>query len=275
MHSAFRTQYEQLLASMPDQARLRLAPTPSGYLHQGNALNFFLNWQLAKASSGGNLFLRIDDLDDDRKRPEYIDDIFNTLHWLGIDWAIGPKTPDDFEDNWTQHLRIQQYVDALLQLREQGLLFACGKSRRDLAAFQGQYPVDFRQQGLSLDQPNVAWRIKTPEGFPMPDFVVRGRGGIPSYQIASLIDDLNFGITHIVRGQDLESSTKAQAYLAECLGLREQFRQITVLHHPLLMRADGEKLSKSAGAEAIRQHSSTAAPAEMVLKGFQDWLERL
>lgn len=228
-----------------------MAPTPSGFLHLGNALNFTLNWLVARLAPAGRLLLRIDDLDAERKRPEFVQDIFETLDWLGLDWDEGPQNPDDFEKNWSQNLRIELYDNLLRQLREQGLLFACAKSRRDLAPYGGAYPSEFRQQNLSLDVSGVSWRIATPPDFPLPDFVVRRKDGVPAYQLASLADDLYFGITHVVRGEDLRASTTAQQFLAECLG-RQDFLAIPFLHHPLVRDARGEKLSKSAGADSLQ-----------------------
>lgn len=230
--------------------RLRLAPTPSGFLHAGNALNFILNWTVARKNHG-SLLLRIDDLDADRKRPAYVQDIFDSLEWLGIDWDEGPRSTDDFEQNWSQHLRLPLYVARLEKLRATGLLFACRKSRSDLAPFKGSYPADFREQGLSLDDPDVAWRIATPPGFPMPDFIVRRRDGLPAYQVASIADDVHFGVTHAIRGADLEPSTEAQRWLASCIG-EDKFLRIKFLHHPVLFDEGGEKLSKSAGSSSLQ-----------------------
>jgi glutamyl/glutaminyl-tRNA synthetase len=245
----FGKQFADYLRTVAPGSHFRLAPTPSGYLHTGNALNFLLNWTAARAS-GASLLLRIDDLDADRKRPEYVQDIFSSLEWLGINWDEGPRSVADFEQQWSQHLRLSTYETLLGRLRQTGLLFACRKSRSDLAPFEGFYPPEFRNQSLTLDDPDVAWRIKTPEGFPMPDFVVRRRDGLPAYQIASLADDLHFNTTHIIRGIDLEPSTLAQRFLAECLE-EEPFMTIRFLHHPLLTDSAGSKLSKSAGAAAL------------------------
>jgi len=257
--------------------RLRFAPTPSGFLHIGNALNFTLNWLVARLN-GGKILLRIDDLDAERKRPEYVADIFESLEWLGLDWDEGPGVSDrvtfshpvtasvaDFEKNWSQHRRLSLYFNALEKLRDTGLLFACRKSRRALAPFGGDYPPEFREQNLSLDDPDVAWRIKTPPGFPLPDFVVRRRDGIPAYQVASLADDVHFGITHVIRGIDLEASTQAQFYLAECLG-ETNFLKINFLHHPLITDENGEKLSKSAGAASLKAMRESGAGVESVFQ---------
>ncbi len=256
---------------------MRLAPTPSGFLHIGNALNFTLNWLVARLQ-GGKILLRIDDLDADRKRSEYVADIFESLAWLGLDWDEGPGVSrsdtfsksvtsgiEDFEKNWSQHRRLSLYFNALEKLRAAGLLFACRKSRRDLAPFEGNYPPAFRNQNLSLDDPDVAWRIKTPPGFPLPDFVVRRRDGIPAYQVASFADDVHFGITHVIRGADLEASTQAQLYLAECL-VETNFLKINFLHHPLITDENGEKLSKSAGATSLKEMRESRAGAEHVFQ---------
>lgn len=256
------------------EGRLRLAPTPSGYLHPGNAGNFLLNWVVARSHTGARLLLRIDDLDAERKRPEFLQDIFETLEWLGLDWDEGPVGPDDFEENWSQHHRLPMYVAALNSLREKGLLFPCVKSRRDLSPYLGHYPIEFRHQSLDFDDLEVAWRIKTPrtwESAGMEDFIVRRRDGLPAYQLASLVDDRHFGITHIVRGEDLQTSTAAQQFLAQCLGWHD-FDAVSFLHHPLLLDTDGWKLSKSAGATALRTwRESGRSPAEL-FKTVVHWL---
>jgi glutamyl-tRNA synthetase len=252
----FAADFFEFARKAQEGCRLRFAPTPSGFLHIGNALNFTLNWLVARLHNG-SILLRIDDLDAERKRPEYMSDIFESLHWLGLDWDEGPGLVTgadpvlDFEANWSQNLRLSLYFEALDQLRAQNLLFPCQKSRRELAAFLGKYPPEFRDQNLSLDDTDVAWRIRCPQDSGLSDFVLRRRDGVPAYQIASLVDDLHFGITDVVRGADLEGSTQAQRFLAECLGAR-QFLNIHFLHHPLLLDGQGEKLSKSAGASSLK-----------------------
>ena len=244
---SFAGQFIQFCQGVSVASRLRLAPTPSGLLHLGNALNFTLNWLAAKAvetdlsSSAAALLLRIDDLDTDRKRPAYEQDLFETLDWLKLDWD-GPAI--------YQSDRLSSYFEVLDRLRASDLLFACQKSRKDLEPFGGGYPTEFREQNLSLDASDVAWRIKTPPGFALPDFVVRRRDGIPAYQVASFADDLNLGMTHIIRGADLVDSTAAQRYLATVLS-EDKFLKIKFLHHPLILGETGEKLSKSAGSAAL------------------------
>jgi glutamyl/glutaminyl-tRNA synthetase len=240
--------------------RTRIAPTPSGFLHSGNIYSFQLTAQLA-AKSGAEILLRIDDLDAARKRPEYVANIFETLHTLGIRWQLGPQTPDDFENNWSQHLRLPLYHATLNQLRQQaGLVYVCTCSRRELEAANGT--CNCKNKNLPFDTPDAAWRVAVEPGTVISfndlqrgkveidlaetagDFVVRRRDGIPAYQIASLADDMQFGITHIVRGEDLLPSTAVQLFLAEKLGLTS-FLQSKFLHHALITDDSGQKLSKS------------------------------
>ncbi|WP_375445676.1 glutamate--tRNA ligase family protein [uncultured Fibrella sp.] len=233
----------------------RIAPTPSGFLHLGNAVNFVLTW-LAARGRGAPLLLRIDDLDADRKRPEYVDDVFRTLDFLGLDYDLGPASPDDFEAHWSQRHRIGRYVDTLEGLRASGTLYACGLSRRALQARGVTYPAEGRAQQRSLDEPDVAWRFRA-EGDGSADFVVRRRDGLPAYQIASLTDDHEFGVTYLIRGRDLQESSDRQRQLASALGWSD-FLDAQVWHHPVLMGENGQKLSKSVGDGTVANTSIRA-----------------
>ncbi len=233
-------------------SRFRYAPTPSGFLHIGNGVNFVLTYLAAQQLSNSKILLRIDDLDDERKRPEYIEDIFQTLDWLHLEWHEGPTSPTDFEANWSQQHRLQNYENALQILRQTGELFACNQSRKILGQYGEHYPDALRQQSLSLDTPDAAWRIKTPENVLPKDFIVRRRDGIAAYQVASVVDDLTFGVTHLVRGADLRPVTKAQYFLAQTAHWTA-FERVKCWHHPLILDEKGLKLSKSAGATALAQ----------------------
>lgn len=237
--------------------KFRLAPTPSGFLHFGNGVNFALNALYAKAL-GARLLLRIDDMDAERKRPEYVQDVFDTLHWMGIEWQEGPADATDFEARWSNRCRMGLYEKMLEHVAAAGLVYACAKSRKDLEPFGGDYPRAFRTQGLPLNAPGCAWRVRTPDYLPLQDFVVRRRDGLPAYQIASLADDLFFGITHLVRGADLSASSAAQRWLAETLLPfstpdfdYRAFLKASIRHHPLLLDEAGRKLSKSAGSASL------------------------
>ena len=247
----------------------RIAPTPSGYLHIGNACNFLLTWLWTRAENA-QLFLRIDDLDRSRKRPEYVEDIFATLSWLGIDWDEGPSGPEDFEKKWSQHLRIDHYANALKSLREQALIFGCDCTRSQIMAASpnGQYSGRCYERGLDFEGAQVAWRIRTEASAKiawqdawqgrlemnlsarLQDFVVRRKDGLPAYQLASIVDDSLFGINAVVRGEDLISSTAAQIWLDRQLS-ETKLHKTRWVHHPLLMDEKGDKLSKSAGSTSI------------------------
>ncbi len=255
----------------PETERIsRLAPTPSGYLHAGNAVNFLVNELLAGAK--GRLLLRIDDLDRDRHRSAYVEDVFRTLDWLGIEPTDGPSGVEDFERNWSQLTRLPLYERALAELRYHPLVFACRCSRRELAG--ADHPHGCRLGVVDFDAAEVSWRVDTrrlsdPEvtfdylasGRPvrvnipetMPDFAIRQRNGMPSYQLACTVDDLHFGINVCARGQDLLPSTAAQWLLSDLLGFPSLFGRTWFFHHPLLESESGDKLSKSSGAGSVRE----------------------
>ncbi|MEL7147328.1 MAG: glutamate--tRNA ligase family protein [Bacteroidota bacterium] len=148
---------------MTSTLRTRLAPTPSGLLHPGNGLSFIITWAIAR-SQGGKIVLRIDDLDKERYRPNYVADIFRTLEWLGIDYDEGPTSVADFEQNWSQHQRLDHYHQALIQLKEADHLFPCQWSRKQIQALStdGRYPYHQRPQDLSFNDPQTAWRVVAP-----------------------------------------------------------------------------------------------------------------
>ena len=249
------------------QPRLRIAPTPSGLLHLGNGVNFVLTAAAAR-QLGGSLALRVDDLDARRTRPAYLADIGDTLRWLL------PVVADDLlAGAGYQSQRRERYEEVLGDLRSADLVYGCRCTRRELAAARaagspsGQdvndYPGTCRSRGLGLDASGTAWRTR--DG----DIVVRQRDGSPSYQLASLVDDVDAGITHLVRGADLADSTRMQAVLAQALApLRPAFgafAKTRCLHHGLVRDATGAKLSKSAGATSLRAMRARGVGAGAVL----------
>lgn len=248
--------------------KTRIAPTPSGYLHLGNVLSFALTAILAERF-GAKILLRIDDLDLQRVRPEYVQDIFDTLHFLELPWHEGPRDAASFTREYAQGHRMPLYQEALEQLKGGGHLFACDCSRSVILQqqHQGFYTGACLQKQLPLDAAEVSWRLRTDIGVSLsfnqltgsvtavlPEeqqyFVVRKKDGSPAYQLASVIDDTHFGIDLVVRGADLYPSTLAQLYLAQLLD-KEHFKQSAFHHHKLLSSTDGTKLSKSAGATSV------------------------
>ncbi len=252
--------------------RLRLAPTPSGFLHLGNGVNFLLAQRWAR-ELGASLLLRIDDLDAERVRPAYVADVFETLAWLGIEYSRGPRSPGEVKGEWSQFARMPLYESALAALGR-GSVYACTCSRREVRSARARlgtqrYPGTCRELGVPLATPRASWRLRSPDPA-TEDFIVRRRNGRPSYQLASLVDDVHFGITHVVRGEDLRESTAMQLVLAEALhevlperGF-DRFRENSFWHHPLLLGPNEAKLSKSAGADSLRAARERGVGAELV-----------
>lgn len=215
---------------------------------------------------GARLLLRIDDMDRDRARPEFIADIFACLGFLEIQIDEGPRDAVEFEELCSQRLRLPLYEAALKELAAQGHVYACRCSRSEAARGCAR---DCKHESIALDEPGCSWRLNTANAHAlamkspgkaeqsvyladdMRDFVVRRKDGYPAYQICSLVDDLHFGVDLVVRGDDLLASTIAQLYLAACLQ-RPAFSQITFYHHRLLLSPQGTKLSKSAGDTSLQ-----------------------
>jgi glutamyl/glutaminyl-tRNA synthetase len=243
-------------------SKTRLAPTPSGFLHLGNAFSFITTAMVAKEHHA-SIFLRIDDLDKERIRQEYVEDVFETLHFLGIEFQEGPKDITEYE-KFSQFTRLEHYHEALNKLVELDAVYACKCSRTEYV-----YPCSCKVSSIDLKKENVCWRLHTDgtkeivltnldgtsKMFSLPevqaDFIVRKKDGLPAYQLASLVDDCLFNINLIVRGNDLFDSTLAQLYLADVMG-KQDFLETKFLHHELMLNNDGTKLSKSAGDTSIQ-----------------------
>lgn len=250
-------------------AKTRIAPTPSGYLHLGNIYSFVVTLALAQ-TTGARLLLRIDDMDRERAAPRFIQDIFETLNFLGLPRNEGPTGVTDFETKWAQPHRLQLYNQALQTLLAGSHVFACTCSRTDILkqSADGSYPGTCRHKKLPLDLLGSALRMKTPASVDIQlqtlnglqqiqelpatvrDFVVRKKDGSPAYQLCSLVDDIHFGIDLVVRGMDLFPSTLAQWWLSTLLP-PNRFAETVFVHHPLLTDEGGNKLSKSAGHTSV------------------------
>lgn len=250
-------------------AKTRLAPTPSGYLHLGNIYSFAVTLALAQ-KTGARLLLRIDDMDRERAAPHFIQDIFDTLHFLGLPWNEGPTDSTDFETRWAQPHRLGLYNHALKTLLEAEQVFACTCSRTGILKYSadGSYPGTCRYKNLPLNLPGSALRIKTPASADVQlqtwsgvqqvqelpaavqNFVVRKKDGRPAYQLCSLVDDIHFGVDLVVRGLDLLPSTLAQWWLSTLLP-PNRFAETVFVHHPLVTDEQGAKLSKSAGHTSV------------------------
>lgn len=251
--------------------RGRFAPSPTGPLHLGSLVTALASWLDARAH-GGDWLVRIEDIDYPRCVKGADFDILQTLERLGLHADEAPE--------W-QSRRESLYGDALRRLDASGQLYPCGCSRKEIA----DSLIHVRERHQTLGYPGTcrnglhgklprAWRVRVPDGpaamicfddrwqgrqcqdleTELGDFVLRRADGLWAYQLAVVVDDAAQGITHIVRGSDLLDSTPRQIHLQHLLGLPTP----SYLHVPVVVNADGDKLSKQSGAQAI----DTAAPLE-------------
>jgi glutamyl-Q tRNA(Asp) synthetase len=265
----------------------RFAPAPSGFLHLGHVVNALYVWETAN-----RVLLRIEDHDRQRSRRAFEAAIFEDLDWLGF-------IPD--EPAVRQSDRGDIYLQALEPLRRQGLVYACACSRADIerasqeASIQAfrpadnepRYPGTCRDRGLA-DAPGLGLRVQlepTVERFvdlrlgareqrpseQCGDPLIRDREGNWTYQFAATVDDYAQGVTHVIRGVDLLESTGRQLQLARLLGRPEppQF-----LHHPLIMKSPGQKLSKSDSDTGVRHLRARGWPAVRVIAHAMEFKKR-
>lgn len=262
--------------------RTRYAPTPSGYLHIGNLSNFLFTQTLAQISCG-KILLRIDDYDQERTRKDYIDDVFNQFQSFDISWDEGPKDLADFELHFSHVHRKKIYTDALLKLINLGLVYECRCSRKmtttaRLHACKNNVASGLQKLdgALKLNVPDATLiefydcfdkAYKTVE---IVDFTLLRADGLISYQLASVVDDDFFKIDTIVRGKDLEESTAMQLHLAQLLELKS-FQQTAFYHLPLMLNNDGNKLSKSAGSNALKEMIKSTSKSQLIKKAQSPW----
>lgn len=268
--------------------RGRLAPSPTGLLHLGHARTFWIAAQRA-AATGGELLLRNDDLDRDRCRPEFVEAMREDLAWLGLRWR---------EPMISQSARLPAYRAALERLHAAGLVFPCTRSRRDVLDAAGApheggvddepvYPAAFRPPAGTPPPPlgpslGVNWRFRVPDGEEIVfndgrlgrqaavagrdfgDFLVWRRDDTPSYQLACAVDDAEFAVTEVVRGEDLIRSTFRQILLLRALGGREP----AYYHAPLLRDDRGTRLAKRHDALALRALRAAGRSPDELIAGF-------
>ncbi len=224
----------------------RFAPSPTGRLHLGNLRTALASWLQARCD-GATWLLRIDDLDTPRNRAGAIEAIEADLQWLGLHWD-GPVI--------RQSRRRGQYGSWLSWLRRSGALFPCRCSRRQLEGLP-IYPGTCRDgtRGWGWQQERLpSWRLRVPPQDPCGsgDVVLRRADGFVAYQLATVIDDISFGITDVVRGEDLRLAEAAQRSVFAALSwMPPRFHYV-----PLLCDERGEKLSKreaSAGLAPLQQ----------------------
>jgi len=259
----------------------RYAPAPTGRLHLGHVVNALWVWGLARAF-GGRVLLRIEDHDRTRCRPEFERGLLEDLEWLGFEPDPDPRSGAP----WVrQSDRDALYRGALARLATAGEVYVCDCSRREILARAGarpgeepRYPGTCAARALSEEAaPMRRIRLERREiafddGLVGPqrqvpaeqcgDLLARDRDGNWTYQFAVTVDDLEQGVDVVVRGEDLLDSTGRQIQLAERLGRPTPAR---FLHHPLVYRADGAKLSKATGDTAIDELRRAGWSAERAL----------
>ena len=252
----------------------RIAPTPSGYLHRGNAYNFLLVWLLARTHNG-TIVLRIDDLDKGRFRAHFLESIFYDLHWMGIDWDKGPTSIEDAQA-FSQHRRLALYQQYLETVRSHPELFGCTCTRKMIAqaSKDGQYPGTCRQMEAESGK---VWRLWTAGKWgrvnnqkePLSSSVVLcNRQGIPSYMFACVVDDWNHGVDVIVRGEDLYPASVTQSYLRQVMGIPKEPYHI---HHSLLFDEAGRKLSKSTSSTSLSALREEGMTKQLLYQEFANW----
>lgn len=243
--------------------RTRFAPTPSGFLHVGNAAHFVAVQRLAQYF-GAEVLLRIDDADDARTRPEYLEDIFDLLQWLELTWDLGPQSSADMAD-WSQGSRLSAYRQALDDLIGIGTAYACACPRSEWVDYRGpECPRGCRRRGLQPQVGETSWRLHLSD---MVDPVIWRRDDVPAYHLSSVVDDDIWSIDLIVRGSDLRQATDIQRRLSDLL-VRSTFSEATVIHHDLITTDSGAKWSKSAGHQA-QPLERTPANREQILRYAQ------
>ena len=249
--------------------RGRLAPSPTGYLHLGNAWSFFLCW-LAVRSAGGRLVLRMEDIDPDRSRPHYAEAIQQDLAWLGLDWDEGPDKGGPFAP-YTQSERLERYAEVIRELTSLGHTYPCYCTRKELKTMASAphaedvgpiYPgtclglsasqreerqAHGRKPSLRLHgsedtafQDLVHGEIHMKWGECGGDFPLRRSDGVVAYQLAVAVDDMDQGINLVVRGADILPCTPRQILLFRLLGAQVP----RYAHVPLIVDHRGERLAK-------------------------------
>jgi glutamyl-tRNA synthetase len=251
--------------------KLRFAPSPTGYLHVGNARAALVNWLLAR-QLGGQVLLRLDDTDMERSKSEYAEALEEDLRWLGLDW----------DEQFRQSDRMPLYAAAAERLKASGRLYPCFESEEELRYKREQQlrqkrPPIYDRGALKMTKEQYEralangklphwrfklnmWEVKWLDGVLGPrvvklpslsDPVLLRADGTPLYTFTSVVDDFESGVTHIVRGEDHVTNTGVQIDLWQALGGNPE--KLRFIHLPLLTDADGGPLSKRLGSLSLRQ----------------------
>jgi len=269
--------------------RGRFAPSPTGDLHLGGACTALCAW-LSARSRRGAFVLRVEDLDTPRVIPGSEERILEDLRWIGLDWDEGPDVGGD-HGPYRQAERTSLYQHAVDRLTAAGLVYPCDCSRAEIArAASAPHPGEEgpiypgtcrtlppdrtfkRPPSLRLRVPDTEVRvddavqgaIASQVARDTGDFVLRRGDGLFAYQLAVVVDDLAMGITEVVRGADLLSSTPRQILIARLLGAEPP----TFAHAPLVVSPDGSRLAKRARGVAVRHHREAGEDPRRLVAGL-------
>ena len=219
--------------------RVRFAPSPTGTLHIGGARTALYNWLLARRE-GGSLVLRIEDTDRERSTPENVEQILEAMRWLELDWDEGP---------YSQAERGQRHRERIEEL------VAAGHAYEDEGAVRLRVP----DEGETTVSDVIRGQVSFPHRA-IDDFVIARSDGSPLYNLAVAVDDLDMGVTTVVRGEDHLSNTPRQVMILKALGAEPP----VYAHLPLLHGPDGKKLSKRHGAASVQELRDGGYLAEAV-----------
>src|SRR5580704_4673177 len=271
--------------------RVRFAPSPSGDLHVGNIRTALFDWAFAR-HTGGVFVLRIEDTDQSRVTDEYIGSALGTLRWLGLDWDEGPEAGGEYGP-YQQSQRLGIYADWAAKFLASGHAYYCyctteELTRRREAARAAGGPSGYDGHCRELTSEQVAayqaegrqpvLRMRMPDGTTtftdlvrgevsfdhahVPDFVLQRADGSPLYTLAVAVDDVLMKITHVVRGEDLLSSTPRQLAVYRAMGVAEaDFPAFA--HLPYVLGQDGQKLGKRNGVASVNWYRESFTLAEM------------
>jgi glutamyl-Q tRNA(Asp) synthetase len=273
---AFGRALETALLDLPRGLRTRYAPAPTGFLHLGHVANALVTWRVARATRG-QVVLRVEDHDRQRCRPAYeaalLDDLV-ALEFVPDEPAIA-SLRSGAPSAYRQSDNDATYATAVALLERAARVYACDCSRTTFAAWAGANgrpwagpgcPGGCASRGIAREAPGVAWRIalggseepwtdlvlgpRTGAPAAQGDLPIRDRHGNWTYALCVVVDDMRHEIDLVIRGEDLIEATPAQVQLGRLLGRATPPR---FLHHPLIRRPDGRKLSKADGATGVRE----------------------
>jgi glutamyl-tRNA synthetase len=233
--------------------RVRFAPSPTGALHIGGARTALYNWLLARGQDGA-FVLRIEDTDRERSTPENVEQIFEALRWLELDWDEEPVF---------QSQRSDRHAEIVQRLLDEGHAYRSTAGREEVDAWRAQHGSrgfrgrDEGEGAVRLHVPDEGATVVTDvirgesafENALQDDLVIARADGTPLYHLAVVVDDLDAGITHVVRGADHYSNTAKQMLILQALGATPP----VYAHVPLLHGPDGKKLSKRHGAASVQE----------------------